>query len=106
MKTALLVIEMLIGLVVIAVVLMQPSKSDALSGLIQGSSTDTFYSKNKSRTKEVMLERLTVVSMLLYTSNGKPVLVFYNFKHDKVDFLKYAAVLSFKNSCVFLYKND
>lgn len=66
MRTALLVVEIIIGLVVIVSVLMQPSKSDALSGLIQGSNNDSFYSKNKSRTKEVMLERLTVVSMILF----------------------------------------
>ncbi|MDD5795167.1 preprotein translocase subunit SecG [Clostridium sp. HCP1S3_B4] len=66
MRTALLVVEIIIGLVVIVSVLMQPSKSDALSGLIQGSNNDSFYSKNKSRTKEVMLERLTVISMILF----------------------------------------
>ena len=66
MKTALLVVEIILGLVVIVSILMQPSKSDALSGLIQGSNNETFYSKNKSRTKEVMLERLTVISMLLF----------------------------------------
>ena len=66
MRTALLVVEIIIGLVVIVSVLMQPSKSDALSGLIQGSNNDSFYSKNKTRTKEVMLERLTVISMILF----------------------------------------
>lgn len=66
MKTALLVVEIILGLVVIISVLKQPSKSDALSGLIQGSSNETFYSKNKARTKEVMLERLTVISMVLF----------------------------------------
>lgn len=66
MRTALLVLEVILGLVVIIAVLAQPSKSDALSGLVQGSSNETFYSKNKSRTKEVKLERLTMVSMLLF----------------------------------------
>ncbi|PRR84574.1 preprotein translocase subunit SecG [Clostridium vincentii] len=67
MKNALLVIEVILGLSVIVSVLMQPSKSDALSGLVQGSSSsDSFYSKNKSKTKEVMLARVTVVSMLLF----------------------------------------
>lgn len=68
MKTTLLVVEIILGLVVIVSVLKQPSKSDALSGLIQGSSNETFYSKNKSRTKEVMLERLTVISMVLFAA--------------------------------------
>ena len=48
---------------------MQPSKSDALSGLIQGSSNETFFSKNKARTKEVILSRITVISMILLACN-------------------------------------
>ena len=66
MKNALLVLEIILGLVVIVSILMQPSKSDALSGLVQGSNNETFYSKNKARTKEVMLSRLTVIGMLLF----------------------------------------
>lgn len=68
MKNALLVIEVILGLVVIVSILMQPSKSDALSGLVQGSSNESFYSKNKTRTKEVMLARVTVISMLLFAA--------------------------------------
>lgn len=66
MRTALLVLEILLACTVIVSILMQPSKSDALSGLIQGSNNETFYSKNKSRTKEVMLQRTTVISMFLF----------------------------------------
>lgn len=69
MRTALLVVEILLGLVVIVSILMQPSKSDALSGLIQGSNNDTFYSKNKARTKEVMLQRTTIISATLFAIN-------------------------------------
>lgn len=69
MKTALLVLEIIIGLVVVVSILMQPSKSDALSGLIQGSNNETFYSKNKARTKEVMLQRTTVISAILFAIN-------------------------------------
>ncbi|MCR4944433.1 MAG: preprotein translocase subunit SecG [Clostridium sp.] len=66
METALMVIEAIIGVVVVIAILMQPSKSDALSGLVQGSNNDTFYSRNKSRTKEVRLERITMVGMTLF----------------------------------------
>lgn len=66
METALMVAEAIIGIIVIIAILMQPSKSDALSGLVQGSSNETFYSKNKSRTKEVRLERLTMVGMTVF----------------------------------------
>ena len=69
LKDALLIVELIIGIVVIVSILMQPSQSDALSGLIQGSSNETFYSKNKAKTKDVMLLRLTAVSMFLFAVN-------------------------------------
>ena len=40
-------IEIVLGLIVIVSVLMQKSKADALSGLVQGSKNETFFSKNK-----------------------------------------------------------
>lgn len=69
MTTALYIVELILGLIVIVSVLMQPSKSDALSGLIQGSSNETFYSKNKMKTKEALLIRVTVISMILFVIN-------------------------------------
>ena len=70
MQNILLVFEVLLGLGVIVSIFMQPSKSDALSGLIQGSTQDTFFAKNKSRTKEVILVRLTVMFMALFAINS------------------------------------
>ena len=69
LKNSLLVVEALLGLMIIVTVLLQPSKTDALSGLIQGSKTETFFSKNKARTKESMLLKLTIVSMALFAVN-------------------------------------
>ena len=69
MKNLLLVLEAILGLVIILSVLLQPSKTDALSGLIQGSKTETFFSKNKARTREAMLLKLTIVSMALFAVN-------------------------------------
>ena len=40
-------IEIVVGLIVIVSILMQKSKADALSGLIQGSKNETFFAKNK-----------------------------------------------------------
>ena len=62
-------IEIVLGLIVIVSVLMQKSKADALSGLIQGSKSETFFTKNKSKTKEAMLAKVTIVSMLLFAVN-------------------------------------
>ncbi|MGL4847525.1 MAG: preprotein translocase subunit SecG [Clostridium sp.] len=66
MQTLLMILVAISGLVVIVTVLMQPSKSDALSGLIQGSNNDTFFSKNKARTKEVILSRLSMIFMVIF----------------------------------------
>lgn len=69
MQTFLLVLEIILGLIVVVTILMQPSKADALSGLIQGGKTETFFAKNKTRTKEVMIARTTIISMLLFAIN-------------------------------------
>lgn len=69
MRNTLLGLQVILGLVVIISVLIQPSKSDALSGLIQGSKTETFFSKNKARTKETLLTRITVVAVALFAVN-------------------------------------
>ena len=47
MKTFLFVLEAILGLIVVGSILMQKSKADALSGLIQGSKNETFFAKNK-----------------------------------------------------------
>lgn len=62
-------IEIVLGLIVIVSVLMQKSKADALSGLIQGSKNETFFSKNKGRTKDALLAKITMISMLLFAIN-------------------------------------
>ncbi|MGL4774316.1 MAG: preprotein translocase subunit SecG [Clostridium sp.] len=69
MENFLFVTEVILGAVVIVSIFLQPSKSDALSGLIQGSKNESFFAKNKSRTKEVLIARTTVVSMALFAIN-------------------------------------
>jgi preprotein translocase subunit SecG len=69
MKDVLLILEVILGLAIIISVLLQPSKTDALSGLIQGSKNETFFSKNKARTKEAMLLKVTIVIMTLFAVN-------------------------------------
>ena len=68
-KTFLFVLEAVLGLIVVISILMQKSKADALSGLIQGSKSETFFTKNKSKTKEAMLVKVNIVSMLLFAIN-------------------------------------
>ena len=69
MRTTLFVIEAILGLIVVVSILMQKSKADALSGLIQGSRSETFFSKNKAKTKDAMLAKVTMISMTLFAIN-------------------------------------
>ena len=58
MKTAVTVIQVLCGLFLIAVVLLQSGKSVGLSGAIAGGA-DTFLSKNKAKTVDAKLAKWT-----------------------------------------------
>ena len=58
MKTAVTVIQVLCGLFLIAVVLLQSGKSAGLSGAIAGGA-DTFLSKNKAKTMDAKLAKGT-----------------------------------------------
>lgn len=70
MENALLIVQLVLGVLVAITIYMQPSKSDALSGLVQGANQESFFSKNKSRTKEVILVRLTVLFSALFAANA------------------------------------
>nr|WP_301281809.1 preprotein translocase subunit SecG [Clostridium bornimense] len=53
----------ILSIVMIVLVLMQPGKTDGLKSLTGGQ--DTFFTKHKTKTKELMLERATLVVALL-----------------------------------------
>ncbi|AND83506.1 preprotein translocase subunit SecG [Clostridium tyrobutyricum] len=66
MHTFVLVVQVIIAVLLIAVVLVQPGKTNGLSGFISGGAGESFYSKNKSRTSEAMLSRLTVILAIIF----------------------------------------
>lgn len=66
MHNFLLILQIIISILLIAVVLVQPGKTNGLSGFISGGATESFYSRNKSRTSEAMLSRLTVVLAIIF----------------------------------------
>lgn len=78
MKSALLILEAILGLVIIIAILLQPSKADALSGLIQGGNSESFFSKNKGRTREALLIKITVVASALFALNTILLNIFIN----------------------------
>ena len=69
MDTVLIIVEFILAIIMIALVLMQQSKSDGLKGLTGGSSQDSFFSKNRGRTGEAFLKKLTVITAILFAIN-------------------------------------
>ncbi|MCL2564044.1 MAG: preprotein translocase subunit SecG [Oscillospiraceae bacterium] len=59
MVLALSIIHMLAAVFLIAVILLQSGKSAGLSGAISGGGGDTFMSKNKGRSLDKRLAKLT-----------------------------------------------
>jgi len=64
-KTILTVIYILICIALVVVVLMQEGKSAGLSGAINGIA-DTYWGKNKGRSVEGLLSKLTIVFSALF----------------------------------------
>lgn len=65
MKLALTIIYIVIALLLTAVVLFQKGK-DQSTGAVMGTSSDSFFSKNKANTREGMLEKLTSVLAVVF----------------------------------------
>jgi len=63
MHLLLLFLLVITSIVMIVVILLQPSKTNGI-GFIMGGS-DTFFTKNKSRTSEARLIKITVVTAIL-----------------------------------------
>ena len=63
-KIIMLVIMLLCAIFIICVVLFQPSNSSGVGAL--GGTTETFLSKNKGKTNDSKLKRLTVISAIIF----------------------------------------
>lgn len=66
MKTALTIIFILICIVIIGLVLCQEAKDNGLGSLAGGTSADTYWSKNKGRSREGMLVLATTVGVVIF----------------------------------------
>ena len=64
MKTALIIIFLVISVILAVIVMMQEGKG-GLSGAISGGGADTYWSKNKGKSKE-SVKKVTVVLGVLY----------------------------------------
>ncbi len=65
LKNVLIVVQIIVSLVLTTVVLMQSGREAGLSGSIAGGA-ETFFGKNKARTIDGMLSRLTTVLAILF----------------------------------------
>lgn len=63
-KFILLAIAFLCAMFMIYIILVQPSNSSGIGAL--GGSSETFLSKNKSKTKESMFRRRTVIVSIIF----------------------------------------
>ena len=66
LKYIVLGIYLVICVALIIVATMQTKDSQGASGAITGSSTNNFYEKNKGRTKEGKIKRLTIILGVLF----------------------------------------
>lgn len=59
-RTVIIVVMVVLSLALIVLVLVQPSNERGMNA-ITGQTSDTFYSKNKSKTLQGVFKRLTVI---------------------------------------------
>ena len=65
-KGILIAIYLVIALVLIVLTLIQTKEDPGLSSTVTGSSTNNFYEKNKSRTKEGKQKKWTVILSVVF----------------------------------------
>lgn len=83
MFTTLIVIHVIISLVLIVTVLMQHGKQQGLSGAIAGGA-ETFFGKNKGRTIDAILKKVTAVVAILFVVSSIT-LAAYSINKNKAD---------------------
>ncbi|CAM2744327.1 preprotein translocase subunit SecG [Hathewaya histolytica] len=65
MRTFLNISLVILSIIIIVSVMLQPSKNEGITSLISGGN-ENYFSKNKVRTYETTLARITVVSSALF----------------------------------------
>lgn len=69
LQTILTIVHVILAIGIIFVVLFQSGKSAGLSGSI-GGGAETFFGKNKARTLDGMLEKVTSVIAILFVATS------------------------------------
>ena len=66
MKTALIIVFIVISILLSIIVLMQEGKEGGLTSSISGGGADTYWSKNKGKSKEAVLRKITAFLGFLF----------------------------------------
>lgn len=66
METVVTIIHIIIAVALVVVVLFQQGKDAGLSGVIGGEGSDSFYGKNKGRSLNSILAKITAVLAVLF----------------------------------------
>lgn len=77
MLTLFTVLHVIVCVVLILVILLQSSKVEGLAGIVQGGA-ETFFGKNKGRSYEGKLARLTALFMVLFIATSIALVVLGN----------------------------
>ena len=64
-KTIVIIAFLLLSVVLTIVILMQEGKDNGLSGALTGSA-DSYWAKNKGRSKDAVMRKITVVLAVLF----------------------------------------
>lgn len=65
MKTTLIIVFLVISVILTIIVMMQEGKGGGLTSSVSGS-TETYWSKNKGRSKEAVLMKVTIVIGVIF----------------------------------------
>lgn len=76
-KMILVVLEFIICLALSIIVLFQAREDAGLSSTITGSTTNNFFEKNKSRTKEGRLKKWTIILGIIFVVNSIALSIIY-----------------------------
>jgi len=61
LKTILIIVDIILAFIVIGLVMMQHKDDQGASGTITGASANNFLDKNKGRTRDGKLKRMTII---------------------------------------------
>ena len=66
MRTAITIVHIIIAIALVVVVLFQQGKDAGMSGVIGGEGAESFYGKNKGKSMNAVLAKITAVLAVLF----------------------------------------